>query len=771
MSLDFTKVTYVDGETVIGADNLNDIQDAILALDERTEEENPNVLVAVYGTTTFDTLMSAYNDGKTIFARDSETDYNLSDITRQDDTVTAFQFSSFRVIDGTKYLYTCECDATNAWSSEVQQIELSEELLEPVEQTIKPTTIGPAAIATFDASAADMPLKGLTVDIEPVQDLHGYDHPWPGGGGKNLWPFGDISTSMNGEPFSLKAGTYNISCNPISGDSLGVRFFYVDGDTSQSLLALMASNNSYSTSFTLTSDVVSINVARGVSSQNTFTGIQLESGSQKTSFSPYSNICPISGWTGAKVTHYGANLLDGVNINRGVYVTASGNEQTSATDFSSTDYVPISDDVSILTNFPSQITAAISVAYYDASKVFISRQFVYGNGTQLPPVGPASEKLVLPTDAKWLRVNCYYNEFAHVAISEGDIDNFNVTFPSPDPGTVYGGTLTINADSSGELMVDRAITILNGSENWQMQSTYQYGFYYDNAMPRAAIGTIEGDARFVCNKYKISEAIINSSALPDKENVTVFNQTNIADWYKRAWVKDTSYTGDLAGFKASLAANNLQIVYPLATPIVYDLTDIPEITTLLGTNNIWADCGDVTVTYGAYLETVKAHAERLGDSILSAIAPLEASYTASRTYAVGSYLFVGTKFYKVTAAIGSGDTINPGTNVTQTTVAAQLMEFNTLRISSESGSIATNAGEYAFFTVNAVGGTAPYTYKWSVSTDGGDTWRNTTANGYGTNTLYFKVASSYNGFMYRCNITDGNGNVITSTPVTLTIVS
>lgn len=105
----------------------------------------------------------------------------------------------------------------------------------------------------------------------------------------------------------------------------------------------------------------------------------------------------------------------------------------------------------------------------------------------------------------------------------------------------------------------------------------------------------------------------------------------------------------------------------------YDLSDVPEITTFLGTNNIWANRGDVTVTYGAYLETVKAYADKVGGSILSAIAPLETTYTASRSYAAGSFLLVGTKFYKVTAAIASGDTINPGTNVTQTTVAEQLM--------------------------------------------------------------------------------------------------
>ena len=39
MSLDFKKVTYVDGETVIGAENLNDIQDAILDLDDNKVEK------------------------------------------------------------------------------------------------------------------------------------------------------------------------------------------------------------------------------------------------------------------------------------------------------------------------------------------------------------------------------------------------------------------------------------------------------------------------------------------------------------------------------------------------------------------------------------------------------------------------------------------------------------------------------------------------------------------------------------------------------------
>ena len=41
-----------------------------------------------------------------------------------------------------------------------------------------------------------------------------------------------------------------------------------------------------------------------------------------------------------------------------------------------------------------------------------------------------------------------------------------------------------------------------------------------------------------------------------------------------------------------------QVVYELATPLTYNLTP-QEITSLLGQNNIWADCGDTSVTYRA----------------------------------------------------------------------------------------------------------------------------------------------------------------------------
>ena len=52
----------------------------------------------------------------------------------------------------------------------------------------------------------------------------------------------------------------------------------------------------------------------------------------------------------------------------------------------------------------------------------------------------------------------------------------------------------------------------------------------------------------------------------------------------------------VAEWKTYLASNNLQIVYPLATPISAQLTPA-QINALVGTNNVWADTGDVSVTY------------------------------------------------------------------------------------------------------------------------------------------------------------------------------
>ena len=54
------------------------------------------------------------------------------------------------------------------------------------------------------------------------------------------------------------------------------------------------------------------------------------------------------------------------------------------------------------------------------------------------------------------------------------------------------------------------------------------------------------------------------------------------------------------------------------------------------------------------------------------IAPIEEGNSASQAYAIGDYMIWKRRFYKVTAAISSGGAITEGTNVTQTTIGAEL---------------------------------------------------------------------------------------------------
>ena len=58
-------------------------------------------------------------------------------------------------------------------------------------------------------------------------------------------------------------------------------------------------------------------------------------------------------------------------------------------------------------------------------------------------------------------------------------------------------------------------------------------------------------------------------------------------------VQDSSYT-DATAFKNSL--NGRYVVYDLATPIVYQLSQ-EQVNSIKGLNNIWSNAGQVKVTY------------------------------------------------------------------------------------------------------------------------------------------------------------------------------
>ena len=170
------------------------------------------------------------------------------------------------------------------------------------------------ASGTAEASfsdGAEASLVECEIGIVPTQDLHGYSKPWAGGAGKNKLDKDEISnvnTSFQSKQITLSPNTeYTISTTlPKNNSNSANLFMYlVGGSPDTSVNGVWAGQTR-----TITTDGTGIVVIGYRSVDYTDTSstwylshdMQIEQGSQATTFEPYSNICPISGHTDVTVT-------------------------------------------------------------------------------------------------------------------------------------------------------------------------------------------------------------------------------------------------------------------------------------------------------------------------------------------------------------------------------------------------------------------------------------------------------------------------------------
>lgn len=177
---------------------------------------------------------------------------------------------------------------------------------------------------------------------------------------------------------------------------------------------------------------------------------------------------------------------------------------------------------------------------------------------------------------------------AEYAAPDADGSDINITFPTP-PGTVYGCMLDV---LTGALMVTHALISFDGSEDGWSESSYFMIRLGENGY-------------IVQNSGICSHAVMNNN-ISNKNTEYGFRLYN-----RNADPKGATFlfrTADinagvmtLAEFKTWLGtqAQNgtpLQALYELSNPVTYQLNPV-TLATLKGQNTIWADCGDVTVTY------------------------------------------------------------------------------------------------------------------------------------------------------------------------------
>lgn len=390
------------------------------------------------------------------------------------------------------------------------------------------------------------------------------------------------------------------------------------------------------------------------------------------------NVRPITGRASATVTRTGKNLLNQTNEKPSYYATDSDGSVTNTyasfnwgyanSCFKST--LPAGDYTIIVIAKTTNGAGGNTQVYPSVG----SSRIIAVNNTNLAAGSKVSANFTLSetTDiGVCLKNNGGYNWVMIVNRADSSLSTFEpyagntYTFQFGD--TVYGGTLDV---TQGKMVVDKIKIIVNdgskdpnGSLGWSVgDNANRVGFPINKTiMPinTASSGTIISDGE-LCN-------IGTMSTLPGRENWFEENTWQLyrgtSYWFFRFCVSSNIETA--ADAYTFLQNSGAEFTAPLATPIEITLT-ATQITTLLGTNNIWSDAGDVVVDYPA---DTKMYIQKINT-------PTDDDMIANTQIASGKYFIVNGNLYLSTTTIPAGDAIIAGTNCTLTNLAEALNALN-----------------------------------------------------------------------------------------------
>ena len=502
--------------------------------------------------------------------------------------------------------------------SDVSALQTDVETLEDQINALFVTDTASGPIASFPDGADDIPVKDMTVQIEPVQDLHGYDYPWPAGGGVNkldaskYYGHPDDAVTAMGVVFSKEGDdTFVVTITNYSGayeqpalvgfdttmpffDKTGLTLTRFVTSDSNSIIrnvrwATAASNNNIAVDLQ--------NLTSGTSAVAKFKLVAYSGSTAPTSWSPYSNECPITGWTGANVYDTGFNVWDEEWESGDIYAE-NGQDASNQNIWRTKNYIPVLPSTSYYAYSPTASNKSIRARFYDANKNYIGHAPKSGSTF-------TDSAFVTPDGAHFMRF----------APNNSDIPNHDVSINYPSTDHDYhaysGTTYPISWTSQGTVYggyVDKA----------RGKLVAEYVSLKANTLTSRACELLDGRLMALIWCYAVSglsyipniqnNEMVKCSFLPVISGVDGWgrNTLGISSYNNEAWLIITIpptflSSCDNTGADAWLSAlpDNYTVTWKLNEPVEYDLSDLPEITTLLGQNNIWADTGDTSVEYRA----------------------------------------------------------------------------------------------------------------------------------------------------------------------------
>lgn len=480
--------------------------------------------------------------------------------------------------------------------------------------SVLPTDTASGSIASFPDGSDLFDYLSCVVNIEPVQDLHGYDKPWVGGAGKNKVNCADISapsTANTEYTATLGSASYVISfdiVNAVRTNLANTSFVdvvssgennYITGET-----ILKVSDNS-----TLNSAGANINGryyckfngaidslvflwrsnSYATLSSGAVKNIMVEVGNSATTFEPYENLCPITGWTGCEVSQTGFNLWGGEKLADDIVSAVP--QATKDTVNKTVECFPIYWAGKRLSTAKfKENTRYTFILKFSNTVARTNIQFAYTDGTtELLITSNTGLQTIAYTSANGKTLSyirggnndgktiIYYEESGIfegvVTVSDFSPYNgttYNITWQT-EAGTVYGGTVDL---VTGVLTDKMAGVEYDGDEAWSWANNRAV-----IALQNAPTGSY---SRGLISNYLTPSVATTSSPSPWEAIINSSGTLLIG----------TESINSLEEWETYLSTNPLQVVYNLATPSTYQLDPV-QITCLLGQNNVWADCGDI----------------------------------------------------------------------------------------------------------------------------------------------------------------------------------
>ena len=534
-------------------------------------------------------------------------------------------------------------------------------------------------ITLLDGSARNA--EGLSVTCNPKQNLHGYDHPWAAGAGKNKLPMvlADIKSAntggtWSGNAYTLKGVTFTVLTDA-DENVTGVK---VTGTASADTTLIMLFTGVDATQYTLTGcpssgstrtyflDTFGTGISRAADTGSgvSFTAngteqyvrigiisgyaiptaglmfypmIRLASVSDAT-FEPYSNECPITGYTecvvdtlpnadyipffeGVKNGTHGFVDLGSLNWTYESNTTRFYSDAIS--DLNTSDWQHPENAIIcgklISNNTPiTDQSVDKSIAFYTNKRIYV----VDSAYTDTETFTTAMSGVYLIYELATPTTPSYTIQQWIALVNSFNGNDANITLGT----TVYGGSVGFK---TGKATVTLGIVDM-GDLGWSYQSQQDRFIVNVPTMKRVA----RWDAIYlICSVY--------GSGMPTSPNDNVINanDTNL-------YVRDTSYNGDVSAFKTAVTGQ--KVCYELATPTELTLTPA-ELELLKGYNYITTNGTTIALAY--LPDSLLAEAENYVDEALGAIEKFEIKNVTGTTDANGllitgllarNYVFIGT---------------------------------------------------------------------------------------------------------------------------------